>query len=89
MNVFFNIGENRHVKLLIHSVKNENFEISSASYILKKNCSDIPESQGTSNIMEHVIDTVICPKEVGSYTLSITYTIADETLIENIGVCVA
>lgn len=89
MNVAFDIGENRHVKLLIRSTKNENFEISGASYILKKNDSDIPESIGTSNIIEHVIDTVICPKEIGSYTLSITYTIADETLIENIGVFVA
>lgn len=89
MNVVFDLGENRHVKLLIHSTKNENFEISSASYVLKKNGSDISESEGISNINGHVIDTVISPKEVGNYTLTVTYHIADEVLIESVGVYVS
>lgn len=86
MMVVFDFGETRHVKLIIHSTKNEDFRIISANYILKKDGKI--ESQGISSIFEHIIDTVITPKEKGDYTLQITYKIADEVLIENIGVTV-
>lgn len=88
MNVVFDFGENRHVRLLIHSLKRESFEIIDASYILKKKGADTPEADGISNINEHIIDTIISPKERGEYDLKVTYHIADETLIENIGVLV-
>lgn len=88
MTAAFDLGENRHIKLKIHSVKNDLFEIESASYILWKKNSDEPEDMGSSNIYEHIIDTVICPKEAGEYVLKITYHIADEVLIENIKVLV-
>lgn len=88
MIVAFDLGENRHVKLRIHSVKNDLFEIKNASYVLYKKDSEEPEDSGSSNIYEHIIDTVICPKELGEYVLKITYHIADEVLIENIKVLV-
>lgn len=36
MTIVLDKGERRHVKLMIHSCKNENFEIITADYELKK-----------------------------------------------------
>lgn len=88
MNVVMDFGETRHVKLLIHSIKNEPFEIASASYILAKRGRTEPEDEGAAVISGHVIDMVISPQEKGCYNLKVTYGIADETLIENIGMMV-
>lgn len=86
MYVDFDLGETRHVRIEILSCKNDPFEISSASYTLTARGDAEPESQGTSVIMDHVIDQVITPQKRGIYILAVTYRIADETLIENIQV---
>lgn len=88
MNVVFDIGEIKHVKLMIHSLKNEPFVIVDASYSLSKRGVDGIEEQGVCTIDSHIIDMIIHPKEKGEYTLKVTYHIADETLIENVGVYV-
>ncbi len=86
MQVDFDFGETRHVKIKIHSCKGDPFEILSASYSLTaKGCTE-PEDSGASVIQEHVIDQVITPKRRGTYKLVITYRIADETLIEKVEV---
>lgn len=46
------------------------------------------ESNGSCNIYNHLIDTVIAPQEKGEYRLIITYKIADEVLIESVKVWV-
>lgn len=81
--VNFDIGERRHVMLLVHSCKDEDFEILDASYRLLKSSGEL-EDEGACVINEHVIDLVIQPETSGSYRLQVTYHIADETLIENI-----
>lgn len=82
MKIIFEIGENRHVKLQIHSIKKQDFSILDASYELTKLGSTEPESTGNCTVYEHVIDSVISPKEKGIYHLKVTYHILDETLID-------
>lgn len=77
-----NLGERRHIKLMIHSVKKEPFAIQGATYELKKLYSEMPEDSGGCQITEHVIDTVVQPKEAGNYALKVNYTIADEVLVD-------
>lgn len=79
-------GENRHVKLKIHSCKQEDFYIIDAKYSLLRCGDEVPEEEGTCNIHDKVIDTVINPKRTGTYHLKITYYILDETLIDVIEV---
>lgn len=88
MSVVFDLGETRHVKLLIHSCKNDPFEVASASYSLTKKGEAEPEDEGAAVIYGHMLDMVITPKEKGYYNLQVVYHIADEVLIENIGVMV-
>lgn len=88
MLVIFDQGENRHVRLKISSKKNENFEISSATYTLKKKDCEKVEASGDCIIIDHIMDSVICPKEKGEYVLKITYKIADEILIDDVKVVV-
>lgn len=88
MSVKFDNGEKKHVQLLIHSIKGEDFTILSASYALIKKRTGVREDEGPCVIDGHIIDTIIAPKETGTYELKITYHIADETLIENIEVLV-
>lgn len=84
MQMRFDLGETRHVKLMVHSKKQENFEISAASFELIKAGREEAEATGASNIYEHTIDTVITPVETGTYYLKIRYSIADEILIETV-----
>lgn len=86
MKLKIDLGENRHVRLLIHSKKQEDFVIDTASYVLEKN--GIIEAEGACMIIDHIIDTVINPEEAGIYVLRIKYMIADETLIDVIEVMV-
>lgn len=88
MNVVFDFGETRHIKLLIHSCKNDPFEVTSASYSLTKRGRTEPEAEDAAVIYGHVIDMVITPMEKGCYSLKVTYHIADEVLIEKLEVWV-
>ena len=85
MQVIIDFGETRHIMLEVVSIKNDEFVISSASYVLR-NGKD--ETAGSCNIIAHLIDTVIEPKEKGEYQLIVTYKIADETLIDAVKVVV-
>lgn len=82
MMIVFDHGERRHVRLLIHSCKNEAFEILDAAYELTALGDEEPEDSGACVISEHIIDMAICPQNKGMYRLEVTYHIADETLIE-------
>lgn len=86
MTVLFNVGEIQHVKLRIYSCKNEDFEIQNATYELKEHGKIEAEDKGSPIIYDHIIDTLIAPKNKGAYSLKITYVIADETLIEIVDV---
>lgn len=80
--IVFDYGENRHVKLRVTSCKDENFVIKNASYELVRADTQEVEVQGKAEIIEHVLDVVICPQKVGYYELKYTYNVADETLVD-------
>lgn len=86
MKVIMELGETRHIMLKICSIKKDDFNILSASHTLQKAGQAEPESSGACVIREHIIDTVITPRETGVYTLRVTYTIADEVLIDDVEV---
>lgn len=86
MGIVLDFGERRHIKLMIHSCKEQDFEIMDCDYELKKYGNSEAEDSGAGNILEHMIDIVIEPKERGKYQLKVTYRIADEILIETVGV---
>lgn len=86
MGIVLDFGERRHIKLMILSCKKEDFEIMDCDYELKKYGNSEAEDSGPGNILEHMIDIVIEPKECGKYQLKVTYRIADEILIETVGV---
>lgn len=87
MKIIMDLGETRHVRLKICSVKQEDFNIISAAYELQKLGQASLEDSGVCTLQsDHIIDTVITPKEKGTYSLRVTYTIADEILIDNVKV---
>ena len=88
MQVIIDFGETRHIMLEVVSIKNDEFVISSASYVLRNEQTGEDETAGSCNIIAHLIDTVIEPKERGEYQLIVTYKIADETLIDAVKVVV-
>ena len=84
----FILGENKKVRVQITSSLGEDFEITNASYKLVNGSSS--ESTGNCTIEPgHIISTQVQPKNAGSYTLALTYTIGGETLKTNIGLIVA
>jgi len=86
MGIVLDFGERRHIQFLIHSCKDENFQIADCDYELKKYGASEPEDSGSGNALDHMIDIVIEPKERGKYQLKVTYRIVDEILIETVGV---
>ncbi len=81
-------GESRHVRLNVFSCKNEEFEITNATYSLTKQQALEPEDSGSATILDHVIDVVINPKNEGFYNLKFSYSIADENLVDIVEVFV-
>ena len=88
MTVKFELGERKHVRLKVSSCKGDDFEITSASYELRRQYTDEVEDSGACVIAEHVMDMMIAPQTAGKYWLHITYYIADETLIDVVEVIV-
>jgi hypothetical protein len=85
--ISFDLGESRHVKLLIKSADSKPFVIRNASWELT--LKDQIESQGECLIEEHIVDAFITPTKKGVlYRLRVNYQVADETLIEAIEVAV-
>lgn len=82
----FYVGEERHVRLMIHATNNEPFLIRAARWELF--CAGEREAEGECIIDEHVIDAKISPARKTTYQFNFTYQVADETLIEQIEVVV-
>lgn len=74
------------MRFRIRSVNNEDFVISSASWSLRLKGKE--ESSGNCVIEDKVIGARIAPSTKGTYYLEVTYTIADEILIEKAEVVV-
>lgn len=78
--LMFDQGEERHVRLQIKNIRGDPFTILKAQFELVRGTK--VEDFGDAQILDHVIDVLIAPKEIGIYKLKITYLIGDETLIE-------
>ena len=78
--LMFDQGEERHVRLQIKNIRGDPFTILKAQFELVRGTKG--EDFGDAQILDHVIDVLIAPKEIGIYKLKITYWIGDETLIE-------
>lgn len=80
--VKFILGEDRHVKFLVHSNKNERFEITEASWELLMYGK--AELSGTCTItvenQENYLDVKLMPQKTGTYTLMLTYSVGDEII---------
>lgn len=84
--VRFFLGEEKHIRLMVHSTRNDPFSIRNATWELS--WAGRVEASGTCEVDDHILDAIICPKKATVYQLAITYRIADETLIEKIEVVV-
>lgn len=83
----FDVGEQRHVRLLIHAADNAPFRIKEAAWELWYAGERIDLS--TCGIEDHIIDVFLsAPDRKTSYTLIVTYHINDEVLVEQIEVVV-
>lgn len=82
MDATLRIGETRHIKIKVYSVKSEKFIITSAKYELIYKKTGSVEKQGSATIEDQMIDTIITPLLTGKYHLKFKYTIADEELID-------
>lgn len=75
MSVNFIQGEDKYVKLLIHSQNDEPFEIEGAEYELRR-YTDVEES-GECIVDGHYISAKLNPEKTGQYELIVTYRVAD------------
>lgn len=80
----FLLGEERHVRIRIHSANGESFAIREASFELKYGAQ--LEDSGDCMIDGDVIDALIVPQRITSYKLYFKYHVADEVLMECIQV---
>lgn len=88
MEITFDFNEKKHVILDIYSIKNEPFEIQSASWKLIRKIGKEEEASGECEIRGHEIDMLIEPREAKNYILQVEYYILDERLVENVDVWV-
>lgn len=84
--VNFDVGERRHVKLLIHATDSAPFMIRNARWELRYG--GVVESDGECEIDGHIVDSLISPERRTTYILRIEYEIANEVLVEQIEVAV-
>lgn len=84
MFITIDLGERRHIRLLIHSCKNEEFQLLNVRYKLFKMYESEPEEYENANVVDHLIDVVVEPPETGIYVLKVSYQIADEVLIDTV-----
>lgn len=83
----FDVGEQRHVRLLIHAAGDAPFRIKEAAWELWYAGEKI--DQAACGIEEHIIDIFLAaPERKTSYTLIVIYHINDEVLVEQIEVVV-
>lgn len=75
--LYFYEGEKRYVQFEVISTKNEKVVISESNYTMKHD--DVVVDSGTCEIVNgSVLQILICPPDVGSYDLEITYNLALE-----------
>lgn len=67
MNVDFEFGEKKHIKLRICSCKGTDFLIERASYELLYKGTQEVEDSGIAVIQGHILDVVIQPQKKGRY----------------------
>lgn len=85
MVVHFILGEDKYIKFLIYSTKNDEFTIENASYTLLKD--GMVETNGICNIEGHYISVKLKPKEPSTlYALIIKYEIAGEIFKKRIDI---
>lgn len=80
--VKFILGEDRHIKFLVHSNKNEHFEITEAAWELLK-AGKVEQSGACVVSVENeknYLDIKLSPRQLGTYYLMLTYTVGDETI---------
>lgn len=72
------LGEDKHIKFLVRAPNNEPFTILEAVYVLSRY--GVVESEGACEINGHYLDIKLAPKDrCRSYTLEITFKVADST----------
>ncbi len=84
MNVQFDFGETRHIRVEVFSVYDDVFIIQNARYELIRKSDGKIESSGRVDVIGHVLDVTVTPKFIGRYDLKILYRISDETLIDTV-----
>lgn len=77
MTVRYILGEDKYVKLLLRSPKNEPFTLEHAEYDLMVRGQ--VEEHGDAVIDGHYISMKLSPKTRAFYTLVVTYVVADTT----------
>lgn len=85
--IVMDFGETRHIRLKVINTKGQDFKITKCDYELQSPDGEI-EAGGQTDILEHILDVVITPKMRGEYQLKYIYYIADEILIERVGLTV-
>lgn len=85
--VQFYAGEEKYVRLLVHASNGEIFTIRKAIWSLAR-VGQQEEDSGECLIEDHMISIKIAPIKRATYHLTITYWVADETLIEKVEVVV-
>lgn len=89
MSIVMEVGEVRHVRIKILNINpNVSFQIIDASYEIYEKKTQEKIKNGKCNIIEHILDVVVEAKEKGNFGLKYIYKIADETLIDEVEVCV-
>ena len=86
--ICMDLGETRHVQLLVKNIKGTDFTITTAIWLLQDKYGKDAESRGDCAISDHVLDALITPHKAGVYMLKYVYQIMDETLIDIIDVVV-
>lgn len=71
------LGEDKYIKLWVHSPDNEPFIIEWAEYELALNTEVV--DKGQCIVEDHYISRKLAPSEIGVYILTITYRVADTT----------
>lgn len=81
MRATYILGEDKHIKILVHSTRKERFEVIKAEYILKNG--DNVEDSGPCEIIvdgdKNYLDAKISPHERSRlYKLEVTFWVLDE-----------
>lgn len=88
MQVVFDMGEVRHIRIRVKNTDGEPFQITTAEYEITNKDTKEKIQSGQAMIIEHDMDVVFAPPARGDYKLKYTYIIGDETLVDIVEVSV-